>query len=712
MKRDSQKVRARSRSVAWSKSLVFAPALTMAMAMAVGGCGSDDDDGLGVDAGVGNSGDLVVYVSSNGDSNRGAIRRLDGNFQPLAPAIDAVSGDFLAGNNEGIVVDIGGTLYQAGDVDAGSGVPGSIRVISTIRNRATGATSDVGMDRTIGGAGTTQTGLVNPKGIELAHGRGFILVADVGAGDVKVFGSSVSGDAPVYAQTTVAANPWDMVYDGVADRLFVALTDGTLAIFDNYFSGGFGPAGASRTVTPVDATGTKISVNLHGIAYDGATDRLVITDVGAANADQSPNFNADGQIFAFSSASTINGSVVPDVVVAGPSTQLGNPVDLIFNDGDVRIAEKANDVLLLFADIFSLSGDQAPTASVAYSKPESLAFEYVGSMAGTADVTDIDSTSIALGAIATSTNPGGALGDIRNSAPNLGAELASFDPGISVESLIFDWSGDAFVTFDDGNNQNGGVAVFNRLATGRNGQARADSRDRMITGPSTGLVSPKGLDIASDRGIVLVTENNENTPAILVFGTQSSGDVAPVYRTNLTGVGRPWDLDYDSQSDRLFVALTNGNVAVFDNYHSGRGAGAPARTITPASGGAQISVNLHGIIYDSANDRLFLSDVGSAADPNDGQLFMVTGAAAATGLAEVAFAIAGPQSRLGNPVDIAFDGANLYVAEKSNDVVMRFDDIANSVSGDIAASASAIRTKPESVVPVANYLSGRPAGVG
>jgi len=42
----------------------------------------------------------------------------------------------------------------------------------------------------------------------------------------------------------------------------------------------------------------------------------------------------------------------------------------------------------------------------------------------------------------------------------------------------------------------------------------------------------------------------------------------------------------------------------------------------------------------------------------------------------------------------------VYVAEKSNNVIMRFDNILNSASGDIAADYSMSYTAPESVVVV------------
>jgi hypothetical protein len=47
-----------------------------------------------------------------------------------------------------------------------------------------------------------------------------------------------------------------------------------------------------------------------------------------------------------------------------------------------------------------------------------------------------------------------------------------------------------------------------------------------------------------------------------------------------------------------------------------------------------------------------------------------------------------------------YTGSHLYVAEKSNNQVMRFDNILTSAGGDIAPNLSASFTAPESVAIV------------
>jgi hypothetical protein len=397
-----------------------------------------------------------------------------------------------------------------------------------------------------------------------------LLIANNSASQVAVFGTAAGGDVAPVATTPIAAAPWDLVYDETADRLFVAVTNGTVEVFDNYIRGGFGQGRANRTFTPSDANGNKISVNLHGIAYDVQHDRLVVSDVGAGTATQSANFASDGQVFVFSNASIRNGAVQPDRTIAGANTLLGNPVDLILNGADIRITEKANDFLLVFRNIFSgAGGNIAPDLAVADTKPESLVAE-VAEPADFIDVTDIDDPSIAINAVATTSNPavvGPTTGQVARLTSGLRATITTFNTNSSLENITFDAAGDAYITFDNGADINGGIAIVNRLAS-RNGGAFTASRDRLISWPTTTLVSPKGIEIVDSLGLILVAENSAAAPAIVAFGMQAQGDVASVFRVSTLNNGRPWDLDYDPPTDRLFVVLTNGQVLVFDNFNT------------------------------------------------------------------------------------------------------------------------------------------------
>lgn len=281
------------------------------------------------------------------------------------------------------------------------------------------------------------------------------------------------------------------------------------------------------------------------------------------------------------------------------------------------------------------------------------------------------------------------LGGVVSTSTNFGTVL-------SIQSIETDKSGRAFATFDNAaatatTPASGGVLAIDNVADVGN--------DERIVGAATGIVSPKGVEIVSKKDAVIVSDVGAR--ALHVFADDASGNVAPQFSvTNLgsSTTRTPWDADYDASSDRLFVAATDGVVLVYDNFFTAKGVSGPNREITPAVAGVKASVNLHGVAYNNDEDSLVVSDVGSATVATDGQLFMIADASTANGVTNVAGRVSGANSRLGNPVDIDLKGEKLFVAEKSNDLIMRFDDILDlEGESNVAADKSVSVTKPESV---------------
>lgn len=660
--------------------------LTMVTALTLAGCGG---------TGGNNSNRQVVPVSArsapllvmhNGAGNQGQIDRLGPNLQ--------VEATFNAGANEGIVLDLLGNLHAASDISAS---PSAFQVIHRASLRLDGAMSNLGLDRNVAAPGSA-----NLKGIAIAHRAGLIMAANVGGNSIEIFGTAAGEKAVPLASTALPGNAWDLVYNETLDRAFLAMTNGTVLVIDNYVAGGFSAMGA-RTITPGD--GMAVS-NLHGIDYRAGTDTLVVSDVGDAGVAD------DGKLYVISNASTASGVVTPDRTIAGPSTLLGNPVDLILEGSRAFIAEKSNDAILVYNNIFAgPSGDVAPSRVVDTVKPESLVRDATVPLE--ADVSDIDDSDVAIEGVLVTSNPP-LMGDpdvvVLNTA--LTTMTRSFTVGESLESVSVNQLGDVYLSADDGTNTTGMLAVINRLGVSRDGEAFALSRDRVIGGTNTGLISPKGFDVADELGLVLVTDNGD--PAVKVFGAQAGGNVAPLYTTPLSVA--PWDLDYDPDSDTLYVAQVDGTVAVFEAYSSNRGATGPDRIIVPTVGGMPVTAptNLHGIVYVSDRNTLIVSDVGSGANPTDGKLYVIEGADRADGNTPVAISIddgdnnAVGNTQLGNPVDIAWDGSSLYVAEKSQKQVLRFDNLLDSAGGDVSPDASFAQNNPESVVLLPDYLA--PAG--
>jgi len=661
--------------------------LATAIVFTLSACNGDDgSDGLnGVDGAPGQDGApgfaaATFLVANNGNANRNTVTAVDQNANALSTV--------TTGANEGIVFTQNGSLVQAGDSD--------LPLLRSLCGFDAQSNYMMNKGHEITGAAT---GLVNPKGIAFAEKAGLIMVADFNGQKVSVFGGQAAGDVTPIAEIMTSAKPWDLAYDEQNDRLFIALTDGTLSVYDNVAGSGFAPS-VMRSIVPSDADGNQISINLHGIAYEPMSNRMVLSDVGdAAVAD-------DGQIFVLENASTADGAVVPTRVIGGASTQLGNPVDIVLTGSDLRVAEKSNDAILVFSNIFNgESGDVAPTLSSPSVKPESLA--ELTDIAAMTDASDDGITPMPIMGISVTSNPAaasGTTGQVAQYSAVLSSELRTFNSAMSIESAAYTANGDGVITFDDPATSTGGLIVVNRLKTERDGMMYSDSYDHMIVGSETGLIAPKGLDISSEKGLVFVADVNETTPAVRAFSPCASGNIAPSLTLEASNGGRPWDVDYDPATDSAYLALTNGSVAVFEEVVRRMESGETVitgedRLIVPASGGTAFAAptNLHGIDYDSQSDSLVISDVGSAADATDGKLYVIAGADSANGLTDVSVNIAGPNSLLGNPVDLMLSNGHVYVAEKSNGMILRFDNILNSVSGDVAPTFSTMYPAPESV---------------
>jgi hypothetical protein len=685
------------------KSPLTLSAISIALLLGLSACDGDDGiDGVngadgtdGMDGTNGQNGtpgfaSATFILSNNGADNVGTTSLINQNAATLKT--------FTSGNNEGVEINNLGHMTHAGDVNNGS-----LRTICNIAQRADNASFDSNIDRELTG---TNTGLVNPKGIHSSEKMGLTFVADFNASQVGVYGNQAAGDATPVATTMTDAQPWDLFYDEINDRMFVALTNGNVSVYDNYIANDFSSA-APRTITPSDDALAQISVNIHGIVYDASTDRLVLSDVGSAS-DPS-----DGAIFVIDNASSVDGNVSVSRSISGPNSTLGNPVDIILSGTDLRVAEKSNNAILVFSNIFSgPSGDVAPDLSTPTTAPESLVA--VNDSFNGLDASDsIDSNMPILGVVVSS-NPStaGATSNMLNSFNSaLTSQLGSYDTSMTQESTTLDTAGNAYTTYDGAT---AGVMISSKVATVRSDGTFNSSYDRTIEGENTGLVSPKGLDISSADGLIFVAENNATTPGIMIYSSCASGNIAPVMTLTASGLARPWDVDYDAHTDKAFVALTNGTIAVFDQVVAKINAGvttiaAEDRTITPAMSGLAVAApsNIHGIDYDSLSDSLIVSDVGSAADITDGKIFVLNNAANASGLTDISVSIAGPNTNLGNPVDIMYTGSDLYVAEKSNSLVMRFDNILSSSGGDISPDLSISFTAPESVVIVPASMKGQ-----
>lgn len=674
---------------------------------------------------------LEVWVARNAGAAGTEVDRFSSGEMNGTPQT------FTTNANENIFFDLVGNLTQAVGRSRASatGEAAGLREIcrpglrldgGNVFNSTTASTpSSSGIDRII-----SNTGVAGPKGVVIAHKAGRIIVADTGSpGGITVYSTTVgAADAAVVA-TTDDVIPWDIAYDEDADRLFAALTNGTIAVFDNFLAAP-NAATASRIITPSNPLS---STNLHGIAFN--SNGLVVTDVGAGSSAVA-GFDTDGSIYVFTDMSPFESGASSTVaaarVIRGPNSLLGNPVDIALDGTVLRVAEKANGggQVLFFNNIFTGgSGDFAPDKSVDVAAVESIVTRPKTIALG-ADITDLDSTAT-LDFVLVSHNPDnpmagpsaaeeGQMSRFVGSNAAAGTTFNVNDNPLAVpaerglQNVAYDLRGDVYATFDNSVGDSG-IIVINRKNARGDATTFDPALDRIIT--STDITSPKGLEVIDAAGLLLVADTAGE--AISVFSSCASGATSRLAFTDLDGLPDDevvWDIDYEPSTDTLFASGTKGRVLVYDNYLqrlaiNPNGGSAPDRTIQPTIGGsAPTPTNLHGIIFDAANNRLVVTDVGSAASPTDGAIYVINNAAAADGNVEVARAISGAATNLGNPVDIALNGSSLYVAEKSNDKLLIYTNVFTAAGTDpnTPANIEVDVVKAESVTLSPDYLGAAP----
>lgn len=603
---------------------------------------------------------------------------------------------------------------------------------------------------------------------------------------------------------TEFADVWDAVYTrsgdaepvqgAVTDALFITMTDGRIVRCDallERFEAGLAPQcraadDSVQAIVPdvgdcIDAGSSSTNcVNLHGIDYLPASDTLVVSDVGpetAAGTGQDPGFDNDGSVYVFHGIGSQLGAVTPDLIIrkvaadADNPTLLGNPVDLAAEGLDLLVAEKANNggAVLRYEGVLDV-GYTPPAGGAAIAPDDVLpvaAVEIVRVLErpdGAADLSDLADRQrgdlyVDLGDLTGAVLVAGAqryqrvvvgLGDDDAPlAPQLDAGLrGSTATGSAVFGVDIDAAGTIVGTVSSGpvSGAAGGLLI---AGTRTAGAELTEDRARSIVasiagGTQTSLQAPKGIDVVAELGVAFVADFRQNgqfpSGRIEAYRYGTEGDVAPAFEIDLPS-RRPWDLDYDIEEDRLYVALTNGRILIFDNVLASPPADdSGARLVRPAEAGAALNGNLHGInhhrVYDADGGVLFeeliVSDVGDAADGTDGAIYVLSapdmGAAGFAGLQEVDLRIDGlsegdeqiatcdvdgvtanDAAVLGNPVDLAYSAIedSVYVVDKSTQALVHIRLQRSGLTGradDFVASCAALGFAPEALQLLPNNL--------
>jgi hypothetical protein len=305
------------------------------------------------------------------------------------------------------------------------------------------------------------------------------------------------------------------------------------------------------------------------------------------------------------------------------------------------------------------------------------------------------------------------LGVIYHLPTDLSTATASYqakDIPASFDYLRLSSDGTGFLSFG-GNSKEGTLGGILIVTDFLAQQTLNPSNTNVITGETVGLVDPKGLVLDEAQGLVITADFE--TSAIKGFDVNAEGDVAATFTftdLGLTQTGKPrkpWGIDLDPVTGRLFIAVTDGTILVYDTYLMHQNGTGPDRVIIPTLSGQKTSANLHGVFYYAAQDKLVITDFGAAKNSDeagfdsDGKLFILETASTANGNTEVSLQVSGVNSSLGNPADVIAVGDRIYVAEKALDVVLRFDNVFMHTGVlELAPSAAVSVPKPESIVVI------------
>ncbi len=182
--------------------------------------------------------------------------------------------------------------------------------------------------------------------------------------------STLTGTISAFKKLKLNGQPWGIHLDN--NRLFVAidLDRKEVQLFENVSELAVGNIIPTKRIIINGAT------RLQGITYSANRDVLLLSDIGETSGS---GFDSDGAIYIIKNVATeftANGKLVsPTATIKGLNTNLGNPVDLAWDDrGDkdlIYVAEKAGRKILTFK--FAENGNVKPFASASLSSsPEAI----------------------------------------------------------------------------------------------------------------------------------------------------------------------------------------------------------------------------------------------------------------------------------------------------------------------------------------------------
>lgn len=517
------------------------------------------------------------------------------------------------------------------------------------------------------------------------------------------------------------------------------------------------------------ADGSEIGVNPQGMAYHAPSDRLIIVDAGAVVDPANTESASDGQIFIIGSATSLadggfGTNAVADAVLSIPSgdNRLGDPVSVVLNGRDAVVADAGNDRVVVIEDIFALDGDTPPVVAqtIVVTGPASLALRPLDLVAQpSVNTLGTDQASL-VGEVASvlTTQFDSANGQMRIQRLSSDLDDLGMVPSLSVSlgggrlpaRLALDVLGNAYAV----SYQEADVSLFdpltepgvthldvvnsaakNRLTT--DGTSTQAFRDRTIVAnePDAEVENPFGVTIIDELGVMLIADGGGAGPAGIKV--VSLCGVGATLGANIPVEGNiPTDVDFDSRTGNLYVSLAAnaanssvGRFAIYQNFSSYLGSLiAGSQDNTPPNPSEVVSVvrndglstpaaaGYTAIEYIPGADLLVLATNTQDQQATVGGLHVIRSANLAPpqlldGQTFVDAEITGADTLLQDPVDLAFDGTNLFVAELGNGRVLSFSNVTQTPGGNVAPQAERDAVGVRGVVPVPGYVGTVPQRV-
>ncbi len=237
--------------------------------------------------------------------------------------------------------------------------------------------------------------------------------------------------------------------------------------------------------------------------------------------------------------------------------------------------------------------------------------------------------------------------------------------GLDADGAYFDSEKDELILASRTNNT---LQLYKGLNT-----SVANNTDVLLLQSSTGNTdfnNPREIAVSGNKVIVTQDQNaaNGNVNKFIVYQKTNAGfTLLNTYTLNF----KVWGIHIEGTT-LYAVADLSSDLLVFENFYSNpTGSISPTKRVT-----IEGLVRTHGITFSAADNRMILTDVGSAASDSDGGIIVINDfsskIAATANLGTIAMTnqvrIYGASSTLGNPVDVAYDSASnyIYIAERLN----------------------------------------------